>query len=290
MRKRTKVLLAVVAGGTLLALSPILWLGVCVWRSPSFEEWVRERPVEDPSAVLAVSNLAGISPAVSGLPAVFPADFDADAHERAGVWRTDVEILHGSETLLDLELEVRVCTEEIEVPDGTPPEGLPPRTERLVGVQVTERRRVLHPDLHALAFLGVGGVDREIGGGLLTLEVFLLAGPGEFRAAVVPFEGPRSQETLLCDLKRVTPLMLPGMPNEEGLAVHASLGLSLGWQRTETGSSGAGYHFPALSTNTRAYSLAVNVESEASPPWSPEGSGSMSTEVSRDFEWLGETW
>lgn len=290
----------VALGGLALAGGGTVWAH---YRStPTFREWARATPVDD--AVWRAHVPAGVE---LGHGTRWRSD-DGPARERAGQWRARFTAKHGDERLLDLEIEVRVESREV---DGWLERGVP--SEAFEGLEAFVIDRGHDPDFHGVAVLTLldltAYADRDrlpemTQGPSMQLDVFALSGPGDVELVVqeVPWttsgrEGPwldgrqfdgASGFVEAC----LQTLALPDPP-EGGLAYQARAGITPNWSRNGQGGSQSASRPPSgFATNAQVYSTNLELMQAYRMPFDPPDHFGLTAtlKASRAFVWNGEVW
>lgn len=135
----------------------------------------------------------------------------------------------------------------------------------------------------------------------MTLDVFLLAGPGENelvrRWDSMPnygwSDGTIGARSILSTVVKGALLgivyPLGGLP-ESGLGYHISSRVGHTWSRDGSGSEGVWFGLAEFTATTHEYSIEMRVESDAQAPYSAEFSSSMKSWVALDLKWQGNVW
>lgn len=267
--------------------------------TPGFDAWLRERPVQD--AVWRAAVPRGVELARG---ARWRSD-DGPARARFGQWRSRTTISHGTRTLLDLEVEVRV--ESRAVADAGA-RGVP--SEAFEGLEVFVTVRGLDPDVHGVAVLSLVDFERNAApeppqGPRMQLDVFALAGPGTVELVVQDVAGASGGlDAALLDERAfpgasawVTGEVLARFlsledPPEEGLAWQTRCAFTPTWTAIEGGTQGAALHEHAFAATTAMYSAHLRSIHAVRSPFAPADRFGPTTtdEVRRDYRWNGEVW
>ncbi len=298
-----RTLFAVLVGLGLLSLAAAGTVWAHYRTTPTFREWVRAKPVDE--ALWRRHVPAGVE---LGRGKSWRSD-DGPARERFGQWRTRFTVERGDELLIDLEVEIRVESREIE---DSLARGVP--SEAFEGLEAFLVERVRDPDFHAVAVLTLHDLFAYTSGDdppsmpqgpKIQIDVFALAGPGEVELIVQDLgrESATSSVEMLGGTPFAEPSLLGGVdvlmqflsfedPPEQGLAYQArtSVHSTWNWQDGRGGPGGIGNS--SLRASSRLYSASMKVSQAVRAPFeTPEHfSFSTSESVSRSYAWNGVVW
>lgn len=292
-RRFPRALVAVLVGLGLLSLAGAGTVWAHYRSTPTFREWARAKPVDEALWRRHVPLGAEL-----GRGATWRSD-DGPARERFGQWRTRFTAQHGDEVLLDLEVEVRVESREVEdsLARGGP-------SEAFEGLEVFVVDRGHDPDFHGVAVLTLRETARPQGPEL-QLDVFALAGAGDVELIVQDFrqEGSTGPGALLGGRPFAEPSPLGGLdvlaqmlsledPPSEGLAYQARMRLHLIWNWRNGQGSSAGFGDTYLAATSRLYSASLKVLEAVRSPFDPSDHFSISRThaLSRTYTWNDAVW
>jgi hypothetical protein len=288
-----RALLAVLVGLGLLGLAGAGTVWAHYRSTPTFREWARAKPVDE--ALWRRHVPAGVE---LWRGTSWRSD-DGPARQRFGQWRARFTVEHGDELLLDLEVEVRVESREVE---DSLARGVP--SEAFEGLDVFLVQRGRDPDFHAVAVLTLHE-SAHPQGPELQLDVFALAGPGDVDLVVQDARGGGSNgpDALLIGRPFAEPSPLGGFdvlaqmlsledPPAQGLVYQARTRMHLSWNWQDGQGSTGGFGNTYLRATSRLYSASLKIVQAVRPPFDPPDHFSISRthSISRSYSWNGEVW
>ena len=271
--------------------------------TPEFREWVSSHPADDS---IWRANVPGGVEVSRELPW---RSSDSKASDRHGRWVPRVEVRHGDEILVDLELDVSYESREVEdwAEQDSP-------SEAFVALEVSVKQLTLDPDFHAIAVLSFQKLDQNDGelreglqrqGPAVQLDVFALSGPGELQVVIqdVPSigSGPGNEmiaggqftERRFGAVRTIIGLVHPlGDPPEEGIAYQARTRLFPSWTKNAGGSGGACHGPIKFGVSSEQYSVHLKCSQATREPYAPADHFAFknSSEVQTRWERNGQVW
>jgi len=298
-----RALLVGLVGVGLLGLAGAARVWAHYRSTPTFRAWARATPVDE--ALWRAHVPAGVE---LGRGESWRSNA-GPPRGRFGQWRSRSTFEHGDEVLLDLEVEVRVESREVEDWNAR---GVP--SEAFQGLAVSLVNRGQDPDFHGVAVLTLhdfaaysddGDLPAMTQGPRMRLDVFALAGPGPVQVVVqqVSRDGQDRRPPLLGNREFARPsfwiagsvmaqfLSLADAP-PEGIAYQSRCTVYPGWTRTEGGANAAGRGNQHFAATTRLYSAEMQaIHAFRSPFDDPDRFGFSTTDtVARNYAWNGEVW